>query len=215
MASLADIWNTALAHVGAAGRVVDPTTPDGTREAELCRTFYPIARRHLLESSNAWQFATKRVTLAAVPNTNTEWQYAYGLPSDFVRLVRVMSPHVVTAVYQGSEVPLVSGAVMGHPYAVELVGGVPVLYTNVPDAVLVYIADAVDPGRFSSLFTTVLGYTLAAFIAGALVKGTAGARLAMELRKTASELTAEAEVAQANAAQPPPLPKTPSLAARS
>jgi len=214
VASIADIWNSALAHAGAAGRVVDPTTPDGSREAELCKMFYPLARRHLLESGPEWQFATQRVQLSQVANTNSEWLYAYGLPSDMVRLVRVVSPSQAGGVIHDGGAQAVSVSQLGYPSAVELVNAVPVLYTDIPDAVLVYIADAADPGRFSSLFVTALGYTLAAFIAGALVKGNAGVRLAKELRDVAASTVAEAAEAQANSTQDQPLPYTPMITSR-
>jgi len=214
MASTADIWNTALTHVGAAGRIVDPMTPDGSREAELCKVFYPIARRHLLESSTAWSFATKRVTLSRVENKNTEWQFAYGTPSDMVRVVRVVSPSQAGATLRSADDVPAYTAALGHPSAVELVNNVPVLYTDIPDAVLVYIADAADPGRFSSLFVTALGYTLASFIAGGLVKGVAGVRLAGELREVAATFTADAATAQANGMQDQTMPVTPMITSR-
>ena len=214
MASTADIWNTALTHVGAAGRIVDPMTPDGSREAELCKVFYPIARRHLLESSTAWSFATKRVTLSRVENKNTEWQFAYGTPSDMVRVVRVVSPSQAGATLRSADDVPAYTAALGHPSAVELVNNVPVLYTDIPDAVLVYIADAADPGRFSSLFVTALGYTLASFIAGGLVKGVAGVRLAGELREVAASFTADAATAQANGMQDQTMPVTPMITSR-
>ena len=214
MASTADIWNTALTHVGAAGRIVDPMTPDGSREAELCKVFYPIARRHLLESSTAWSFATKRVTLSRVENKNTEWQFAYGTPSDMVRVVRVVSPSQAGATLRSADDVPAYTAALGHPSAVELVNNVPVLYTDIPDAVLVYIADAADPGRFSPLFVTALGYTLASFIAGGLVKGVAGVRLAGELREVAASFTADAATAQANGMQDQTMPVTPMITSR-
>lgn len=218
MASTADIWNAALSHVGASGRIVDPSTPDSSREAELCKTFYPLARRYVLEYSNTWTFATKRVALAQLANNpNFEWQFAYGLPSDFVKLIRVVSQAAsdyamvrdpTTGVY--SALP----SQLGVPYQVELVDGVPTLFTNVPDAVLVYIADSADPGRFSASFVVALSYTLASFIAGGLVKGNAGVNLAMKLRDTAIAFMDAAATASANSTQDSPLPMTPSLASR-
>lgn len=214
MASTADIWNAALTHVGAAGRIVDPMTPDGSREAELCKMFYPLARRHLLESSTAWSFATKRVTLSRVENKSTEWQFAYGAPSDLVRVVRVVSPSQAGATLRNTDVFPTYTATLGYSSAVELVNNVPILYTDIPDAVLVYIADAADPGRFSPLFVTALGYTLASFIAGGLVKGTAGVRLARELREVAASFTADAATAQANGMQDQTMPATPMITSR-
>ena len=68
MASEVDVCNMALAHIGAESQVASIAPPDGSVEAGYCARFYPTARRVALESE-AWTFAKKRETLAAVEST--------------------------------------------------------------------------------------------------------------------------------------------------
>ena len=55
------IWNLALGHLGDSATVSAPT--ELSRQAELCRQFWPTALSVALES-HPWNFATRRAALA-------------------------------------------------------------------------------------------------------------------------------------------------------
>ncbi len=60
---------------------------EGTVEAEVCANLYPLIRDALL-SSHPWSFATGQVTLARLSATPiADYQYAYQLPTDFLRVL--------------------------------------------------------------------------------------------------------------------------------
>jgi hypothetical protein len=88
MASAVSICNLALSHLGDTATVSAIDPPEGSAQAQHCARFYPIARDALLEMA-AWNFATKRATLAELTNTSTEWLYAYALPSGCINLLAV------------------------------------------------------------------------------------------------------------------------------
>ena len=60
-----------------------------------------------------------------------------------------------------------------------------VLYTNEPEAVLLYTVDVVDSTKFSAMFTTTLGMLMASYLAGPIIKGDAGAKTAVQWRSAA------------------------------
>ena len=65
MASVVQISNMALSHIGSEARVASISPPDGSVEAGYCATFYDMARTELLEPGN-WAFSLKRATLAQI-----------------------------------------------------------------------------------------------------------------------------------------------------
>lgn len=82
--SAVEICNEALALVGAA-----PITSLGqqTTEARLLNSLYTPTRDQLL-TSHPWNFATKRVTLAADADAPTfGWGYRFALPADCLRVL--------------------------------------------------------------------------------------------------------------------------------
>lgn len=166
MASAVDICNLALSMLGNAARVSNIAPSDGSAEADLCVRFYPIARDVCLEA-HSWGFATKRKALAALAGTPPDlWQYQYALPSDCLKPIAV----------------LLSGSTDdtdAQDYAVEaLADGTKVLYTNVPDATLRYVAGITDTTRFTPLFVSALARLLSSYLAGPIIKGKAGIQAA-------------------------------------
>lgn len=80
------ICNMALAKIGSA-RISDYTdSTEDNVQAVQCRLHYEQTRDALLRS-HYWRFARTRVQLSANVTTPAfEWDYAYDLPSDFLRL---------------------------------------------------------------------------------------------------------------------------------
>ncbi|WP_288080813.1 hypothetical protein [Pseudomonas sp.] len=183
MASEVDICNLALAHLGDTATVSSINPPEGSAQAEHCARFYPIARDSLLEM-HTWGFATTRVTLASIGSSWPEWKYCYAAPSDMLNALGILDPYASDDYAAGNNygftqtgVPLIgSGTYTPQPFAMEsLPDGTPVIYTNQDGAVLRYTRTVTDTTLFSPLFIDALGWSLASYLAGPLIKGDAGA----------------------------------------
>ena len=72
MASVVDICNLALGHLGDPATVSSIDPPEGSAQAQHCARFYPIARDSLLEM-HSWNFSTYREALAHLQPA--EWIY--------------------------------------------------------------------------------------------------------------------------------------------
>lgn len=161
MASIVDICNIALSHLGAEAVVSSISPPDGSAEAGYCARFYPIARQSTLVAGN-WGFARKRVALAELTNDSTEWTYKYQLPSDCLHARKVLTGDVYDNPERG-----------GAKFEIE--GDA--LFTNQPEAVLIYTRDVTDTSKFPADYTTALGMVLAGYLAGPIIKGSDGMRV--------------------------------------
>ncbi len=86
MADKIDVINSALRRIGAS-RISDPNEP--VKNANVARDIYDDILEDLLRS-NFWNFATRRIELAQLSEVPTfEFDYAYALPSDWLRTVSV------------------------------------------------------------------------------------------------------------------------------
>ena len=86
MPAVTDIVNKSLRMIGAT-RITSLT--DGSTNANAANDIYTEVRDELLRS-HPWNFATKRAKLAQSATTPTfEFDYAYPLPSDWIRTVSV------------------------------------------------------------------------------------------------------------------------------
>lgn len=166
MASSIDICNLALSHLGDEATVSSIDPPEGSAQADHCAAFYPIARNNVL-ASHAWSCATKRETLALLSLTPPDaFVYAYSVPSTCLRALRVMLP--------GD-----TDDSNGQEFEIEAQSdGTLVLYTNAADASLVYIAGITDTTRFTPGMVTAIARLLAAYVAGPLIKGSEGMKVA-------------------------------------
>jgi hypothetical protein len=181
----------ALSHIGSEARVSSISPPDGSVEAGHCATFYDIARTELIEPGN-WRFVLKRAALAQVTNGSTAWAYAYALPSDCLAPKRILRPATTLTVFTRDFSPNDHGSA---EYDIE--GDV--LYSNEPDAVLLYARDVTDTTKYTPSFTSALSYLLSSYLAGPIIKGNEGAKLADGMRERAMALASIAATASANA----------------
>ena len=177
MASVVDICNIALAHLGdeASVSAIDP--PDGSAQAGHCKRFYPIARDALIESHN-WQFATKREPLAllsATPPAN--WSYVYAYPN-CLRMIGVFPPDEVVptaAIFADDERSLLAKPV---PFEIEAIpDGTLVIYTNMENATAAFVVSISDTSKFSPLVVLAMARFLASLLAGPILKGTEGIKI--------------------------------------
>lgn len=194
MPSVVQICNMALSHIGSEARVSSISPPDGSVEAGHCATFYDIARTTLLEPGN-WAFALKRATLAQVTNESLTWAYAYARPSDCMAARRILRPGVSLTVFNQDDLGYSPNDDDSADFEIE--GDV--LYTNEPDAVLLYVRDITDTTKFTPSFSTTLAYALAGYLAGPILKGNEGVRVGDAMRQRAISMSEMAGVASANA----------------
>lgn len=181
MASIVDIWNTALTHIGHRATIADPD--ESSVEANHCRRFYPLALSVTLER-HAWGFATRRATLAEVPNSAAEWSFAYAVPANCVKVRGVMMP----------------GAGRNdkrNPFVIESNdSGEPVICCDVEDAVARYTYLVSDTSKFTPMFVLALSYDLASMLVGPIPKDI---KMKKGMIETAIFYTSQAEAADANA----------------
>lgn len=182
MASEVDICNLALAHLGDSATVASINPPDSSAQADHCARFYPMARDALIEMHD-WDWTMKRVALSQVTNVTTEWAYCYAQPTDMINAIAVMSPTAASdnsvglvASANWVETPLPAGGFYTpQPFQLELAAdGTEVIYTDVQSAVFRYTARVTDTTKFNPLFIDCLSWSLAAMLAGPVLKGDAG-----------------------------------------
>lgn len=193
MASVVQICNMALSHIGSEALVVAIDPPDGSAEAGYCRTFFGLARTELLEPGN-WNFSLKRATIAQVANESDVWAYAYTLPSDCLRPLRILRPGTAATTFTVDDVSVQLDDRESAPYDIE--GSV--LFTNEDEAVLVYVRDVTDTGRYTASFTSALSYLLASYLSGPIIKGNEGAKLGDAMRSRAMSIADVSATAAAN-----------------
>jgi hypothetical protein len=200
----------ALSHIGSEARVSSISPPDGSVEAGHCATFYDQARTEMLEPGN-WAFALKRQLLAQVTNTSNAWAYAYTKPADCQRALRILRPSVAVTVFTQDRIAYPhTDDRDSAPFDVEG----EVLYTNEPDAVLVYTRDVTDTTKFPASFVSALSYLLAAYVAGPIVKGNEGVRVGDAMRQRAQALADLSATSSANASSADNVPQPTLLAVR-
>lgn len=194
MASVVQICNMALSHIGSDARVTSISPPDGSVEAGHCATFYDLARTELLEPGS-WAFSLKRATLGELTNTSDAWLYAYAKPSNCLRPLRILRPSMGVTVFNQDTITAHIDDRDSAQFDVE--GDV--IYTNEPDAVLVYVQDLTDTTKFTASFTSTFSFLLGGYLAGPIIKGNEGARLGDAMRQRAMSAAEMSAAASANA----------------
>lgn len=191
------IANLALSHLGDDATITNLEPPEGSAQAEQAALFYPIARDALTEMY-PWNFALRRVALALLDEEpNTQWAYAYALPSNVLGVFAVQGPEDTDDFVSTSYGPL--AAVNGvNDFEIEgLSDNTRVLYTNVADARIRYTAAVTVPSFFPPLFTLALSYFLASFLAGPVLKGETGRTVAAAMLNTMGVYLNQAQIKDA------------------
>lgn len=148
MASIVDIANMALARFGHSTTISD-LNESGNTAASVMRTFYPATRDMVLEDAD-WDFARKRVALALLPSTVTNWAYAYAYPADCITIRGLVLP--------GQRMQRKDQEI---PFEVANVNGARAILTNMEQAEAIYTVRVEDPNLFPPLFVTALSDLLA------------------------------------------------------
>ena len=216
MASDVDISNLALTHIGDSANVSSIDPPDGSAQAGYCATFYPIARKALLEMSS-WGISTVRSTTAPIANPSSTWLYAYAYPANVINFISVLSPDALDDYSQnfatlGSTTDFSMGGPVcpdfpnpadnfyaPQPYELEQDGeGNQIVLTNCENAVFRYTIDVSDTTKFSPLFVLALSYLLASMLAGPIIKGEAGAAMSAAMLTKFQTFGGQAKTSDAN-----------------
>jgi hypothetical protein len=184
VASAIGICNLAIAHLGQQANITSISPPEGSVEAEYCATFYPIARDTVLENF-AWTFASRRAALGLLSGTISPWLYSYSLPADCMKPRRVLPAE----------------ACSDHAGVRFLVED-SVIYTNEPNAELVYTYFLTDTTKFSPKFVLCLSRLLASFLAGPILRDTTGRAAGLQHQLYLQEL-GKAESSNANSDRNP------------
>lgn len=202
MASEVDICNLALAHLGDRATVSSISPPEGSAQAEHCARFYPIARDMVLEA-HEWGFATKRADLALLTDTPPPgFLYVYQLPNDCRNIVDLIDPNAPTfppidehrGHWYGDAFTLPA-----VPYELETRSdGTPVVYTNLAEAKIRYVASITDTTKFSTQCLDAIGWLLAAYLAGPVIKGDTGAEMGNTCMKAYQLSLSQARANDAN-----------------
>lgn len=150
MSSQVEIANYALTLVGEA-RI--GSFDDDSEAARLLNVVWPIVRDAELRA-NAWNFATRRASLAALESVPA-WGYAkqFALPDDFLRLIEVDGQYVAAPTDSPPAYQIEHGE-SGSVLLADL--GAPLRIR--------YGARVDDTARFDPLFAVALGCALAAAI---------------------------------------------------
>lgn len=178
MASEVDICNLALGHLGDRATVSSISPPEGSAQAEHCQRFYPVARDLVLEA-HEWGFATKRATLALLSATAPPgFEFVYQMPADCRNIIDLINPNIPSyypVTDYGPRWELDAIANEPIPYEMEvLTNGTQVIYTNLEDAQIRYVASITDTTKFSAQVVDAIAWLLAAYLAGPVIKGDAG-----------------------------------------
>lgn len=203
MASDVDICNMALSHFGSDATVTSINPPDGSVEAGRCKVFLPISRREILEHFD-WSFARRRKALTEVANNSDIWQYAYTRPSECLKERRILPAYTQPggSAFLGQQLPVANRSAMNagtEQGGAEFIVENGVIYTNEPEAVLIYTVDVTDTTKYPASFLPALSHLLASYIVGGIIRGKAGTQMARAMRDTAMQLGGASAVTDANA----------------
>lgn len=155
MATEISICNLASANLLSADRVTSINPSDGSTLANLCQTFYPIARDTALTEHN-WFFARKtfNASLDGDGVYDGVWAYKYGLPADCL-IAREVHP-------KGYHDP--------QPFDVESTDTGNILLTDMTLARLTYTYRCTDAPRYPMTFVVAISWLLASFLAGPVMQ---------------------------------------------
>lgn len=146
-ASVVQICNLALSHLGAAAIV---SLTENSAEGIACNLHYETCRDSVLRDY-PWNFATKRVALAALAETAPAgWSYVYGLPTDCLlarEIVNTLSTDRIKFTIESN-----AG------------GTARVILTDQGQATLLYTAQVGEVTMFDPLFVEALAWKLASMV---------------------------------------------------
>lgn len=141
-----EIINIALARLGESPI---QSLEEGSVPANTAKTVYDAARRSALRDYN-WNFALSVATLARYGATPHDFRFAFALPADCLRAIRLRREGVPDR---------------ADPRGIRFVIRSGRLLTEEPKALLEYLRDVTDESEFDSKFVEAFTYKLASELA--------------------------------------------------
>lgn len=149
--NLVEIYNLALSSVGTRASVSLPS--ERSREAEICNLWYPLVRDKVLRAA-PWASARASELLAVKAqrvsgrlwqkgDPEPDWNFTYSLPADF------LYPRYLQNFNQ---------------FFLADDNGQPIMYANVPNAILIYTKKQELPSAWDSALYNAIIHALAAHI---------------------------------------------------
>lgn len=224
MPSSVDICNLALSFLGDDACVASIDPPEESTQAQICARQYPLAVLALLEMHD-WSFATEKARLTPLNygrrTTDRVWTYCngrrdrdrlhttvadahgwkhvYEVPSDCLRVISVEDEHFQRGWMPGPLRGAIDGALQTTMrFETGALGRKTLLYCDADHAVLTYVTRNAQPSLFPPLFVQSLAWYLAASMAGAIIKGEEGQKMAQNCLKEFSAFVSLAKTADAN-----------------
>lgn len=171
MATEVDICNAALSLLGNAGDVVSINPAEGGRFAERCAREYPISRNLVLESFD-WSFATRRSALALTKKDVNGWLYEYAKPANAVKIIAILPDQ--DKYYENPQSFILE---------TDADTGLERILTDQENAFCRYTFYCTNTNRFSEKFSQCITLMLASRLAGNIIKGAPGMKVAEALLK--------------------------------
>lgn len=190
------ICNMALSHL-LISRQIESLT-EGTQEADTCTLWYTRIRNQVLRDY-PWDFAERYAALALISEEpNTEWLYSYRVPTDFMGARRIA---IAGSRDRTASIPFKVGS--------DAAGGT--IFTDEPDATLVYTARIENPALFPEDFIQAVSLRLAYDIAKPI---SASLTLATQAMADYRSAVGQAQANSQNEQQPDDEPEAESIRAR-
>ena len=171
------ICNMALGRIGISQQI---SNIDGNHSVErTCKLYYDISREYVL-GDRTWPFAQRYVDLALIEeNPNEEWQFSYRYPADTLRIDHIVVGGIDTTgtyMYPGeyrTTPTYTKGDVPEPEYTLGSDSAGKIIYTDIEDAKVKYLADITDTALFNAHFIDALAWRLATELAGVLTRDVA------------------------------------------
>lgn len=152
MPTQVDIYNQAAARIGVFNDTIQSTT-EASKIVNVCNALYNGMVDYVL-ADFPWKFAERRVLLSSLGTPPTNWGYRYAYPSDCVTARYLTVP--------GCRNPRSTQQI---PFQIGTDGVAREIYTDMPDAELVYTSRVTDLNLWGPIAVSALVYRLASELA--------------------------------------------------
>lgn len=157
-----DIYNQALFNIGHTKRVQSLT--EDSAERRNCEAIYEPRKRSLIAMAR-WGFAKTETVLSLTGRTPTGWDYEYYYPQGCLKALEIPRSNV-----RQKKIPFQTALYHNETTGAES----KVIWTNYPQASLLFLRDVQNPVIFTPNFETCLSYFMAPDLSRVMSKNTKG-----------------------------------------
>lgn len=155
-----DIYNLSLFHIGHSRRVQSPT--EDSTERRNCESVFDSCKRSLLTMAN-WSFAKTIVALSLTGNQAKGWAYEYFYPQGCIKALEIARDNDLQ-----KEIPFQTALRYDEGAGTET----RVIWTDEPNAQLLFMRDVQNTNVFTPLFDLTLSYFMGIPLARVMAKNT-------------------------------------------